>query len=192
MEFSKINFPELASFRARPAVSVFIPTHSSGVEVNELQDAILFKSILQDTRKKLDEQDYESAATAKILQPGFDLVEDDDFWRNQQQGLAVFMGADFFRTVKMPVPVSKEVFTGTRFHVLPLFNLKDTKPFFLLVFSKGDAKFYRGNRFGLEEFHVKGLPNGIDDVIHFEEKGGQQTFRRAGNKGKAAFHGHGA
>lgn len=189
---SATDFTQLAAFRSSPAVSIFIPTHRAGVEVNELQDAQLFKSLLQETRKKLDEHGMKKGEIAPLVQAGADLLEDDDFWRNQQQGLGVFMGKDFFFTVKMPDQVNSEVFIGPHFYVVPLFPLLKPKPFHFLVLNKGNARFFRGNRFGMEEMEVKGLPNGIDDVIHFEEKGGQQTFRRGGNKGKAAFHGHGA
>lgn len=189
---SKTDFTTLANFRSSPAISIFIPTHRAGVEVNEMQDAQLFKSLLQETRKKLEEAGMKKGEVADLVRGGAALLDDDDFWRYQQQGLGVFMGKDFFFTVKMPDPVNQELFIAPHFLVIPLFPLLKSKPFFLLVLSKGNARFFKGDRFEMEEMQVKGLPNGINDVIHFEEKGGKETFRRGGNKGKAAFHGHGA
>src|SRR5690606_41898859 len=61
----------------------------------------------------------------------------------------------------------------------------------LHVLSTGNARFFGGDRLGLEEVEVQGLPNGMAEVLRYEEKGGQETFRRAGNKAKATFHGHG-
>ncbi len=63
--------------------------------------------------------------------------------------------------------------------------------------SKKDAKIFRGDAYGMELLEVEGLPNGMDDVIHFEEKDAQQTMRRAGaGAGRGAisganYHGHG-
>lgn len=188
---SETDFTRLATFRSSPAISIFIPTHRAGVEVNELQDAQLFKSLLQESRKQLEEKGMKKGEVTSLVQGGAELLEDNDFWRSQQEGLGVFMGKDFFFSLKMPDPVTQELFIAPHFHVIPLFPLLESKPFFLLVLSKGNARFFKGDRFGMEEMEVKGLPNGINDVIHFEEKGGQETFRRADNKGKAAFHGHG-
>lgn len=189
---SETDFTTLATFRASPAISVFLPTHRAGVEVNELQDAQLFKSILQEARKELESRGMKKGDVEPLVDRGVRLLDDEDFWRNQEEGLGVFMGPDFFRTVKMPGPVGRELFIGPHFHVVPLFPLLKAKPFYMVVLSRGNARFFRGSQFGLEEMDVKGLPNGIDDVIRFEEKGGKETFRRGGSKGKAAFHGHGA
>lgn len=189
---SQPDFSKLALFRSSPCISVYLPTHRAGVEVNELQDAQLFKSMLQDTRKELDAKGLKKGEVEAIVQNGAHLLEEDDFWRKQQQGLGVFMAQDFFYTVRMPDPVPQELFIGPHFYVVPLFPLLRLKSFFLLVLSKGNARFFRGNQFGLDEMDVEGLPNGMDDVVRFEEKGGKQMFRRGGSKGKAAFHGHGA
>ena len=45
---SKSEFAELANLKSECSVSVYIPTHRSGVEVNEQQDLIVFKNSLTD------------------------------------------------------------------------------------------------------------------------------------------------
>ncbi|MFS8616955.1 MAG: hypothetical protein FWJ85_09030 [Solitalea sp.] len=192
MQFlSETDFTRLASYRASPAVSIFIPTHRAGVEVNELQDAQLFKSLLQETRAALEKNGMSPTEATLLSRRGTELLDSSDFWRDQLDGLGVFMGENFFFTLKIPEKVREKVFIGPHFYIVPLFPLLRSKPFFLLVLSKGNARFFKGDRFGLEEVEVQGLPNGMDDVIRYEEKGGQETFRRAGNKEKATFHGHG-
>jgi len=96
------------------------------------------------------------------------------------------------------MPLKEELFVNSSFNILPLLPLMtDDAYFFLLMLSKKDARIFRGDAYGMELLEVEGLPNGMDDVIHFEEKDTQQTMRRAGaGAGRGAisganFHGHG-
>jgi hypothetical protein len=65
--------------------------------------------------------------------------------------------------------------------------------FFVLILSKKQAKFYRGDQSGFTQIEVSELPNGIEDVVHLEEKEGQNLFRTgsSGAGGGANYHGMG-
>jgi hypothetical protein len=66
--------------------------------------------------------------------------------------------------------------------------------FFMLVLSKKKAKFFRGDASGLHHVEISELPNGINDVVHLEEKDDQNLFRTgsSGAGGGSNFHGLGA
>jgi hypothetical protein len=66
--------------------------------------------------------------------------------------------------------------------------------FFVLILSKKQAKFYRGDQSGFTQIEISELPHGIDDVVHFEEKDGQNLFRTgsSGAGGGANYHGIGS
>ena len=192
---SKSEFAELANLKSECSVSVYIPTHRSGVEVNEQQDLIVFKNSLQQVRRELQGRQFSNAQIDEVLSPGMELLQDDVFWYNLTAGLGVFMARGFFKAVKLPNPVKEELFINNNFYVTPLLPvIANNQHFFLLVFSKQDAKFYRGNAYHLEQIEVEGLPNGMDDVVHFEEKDGKELFRGGGNLAGAgaSFHGHGS
>ena len=52
---TKELFTELANYKNHCCVSVYLPTHPAGVEVNEHFDMIKFKNLLQEISKKLNE-----------------------------------------------------------------------------------------------------------------------------------------
>jgi hypothetical protein len=109
-------------------------------------------------------------------------------------GLAVFLADGFEKIIQLPFTVNEEVLLNHSFFVSPLLPaISNKQEFYLLVLSKKDAKFYQGNAFGLQRLEVEGLPHGIDDVVHLEEKEGHQLFRQGGKggTGSASFHGHG-
>jgi hypothetical protein len=191
---SKEELKELTDFRGERCVSIYLPTHRAGFEVNEKQDAIVLKNALQSVNTSLQQQGLNSQTIEQLLKPGFELYNNETFWNNQLDGLAVFMADGYFKAVKLPYAVNEESYLNHSFLVGPLLPaVTQNQDFYLLALSKHDAVFYQGNAFGLERVAVAGLPNGMDDVVHFEEKDNQQLFRQGGKggNGSASFHGHG-
>ncbi|MDB5011592.1 MAG: hypothetical protein JWQ06_2381, partial [Mucilaginibacter sp.] len=191
---SKEEFTTLINHHSSNCISIYLPAHRAGVEVNEKQDAIVFKNLLQAVNNALQNKGYDSITIGNLLKPGFELYNNEVFWNNQLDGLAVFIADDFFKTVKLPFIVKEEFYVNSSFLVSPLLPaITNNEEFYLLVLSKHDAKFYQGNAFGLQYMEVEGLPNGIEDVVHFEEKEGKQLHRRgSGNASEsgASLHGH--
>src|SRR5687768_16325735 len=100
---SKSEFAELANFKSECSVSVYLPTHRSGVEVNEQQDLIVFKNSLQQVRRTLQAKGLNNMQIDEILKPGMDLLDDELFWYNLVEGLDILMAKGFFKAAKLPV-----------------------------------------------------------------------------------------
>ena len=191
---SKEEFTELANYQSERCISIYMPTHRSGVEVNEKQDAIVFKNALQKINTDLQKQGLDAPTIERILKPGFELYNNQIFWNSQLDGLAVFIADGYFKTIQLPFKVKDEQFLNHNFFLSPLIPaITSEEEFYLLVLSKHDAQFYEGNAFGMQRIMVEGLPNGMEDVVHFEEKEDMQLFRQGGKggQGSANFHGHG-
>lgn len=192
---TKDLFQSLVSFKGDFCVSVYLPTHRSGVEVNQLEDGIMFKNALQEIASDLKNKGVDQVRIQRMLEPGYELLRDIGFWRNQELGLAVFIADDYFKFVKMPDTPMREWLINSSFMVKPLVNAMTIKEYFyLLVVSKKQAKFFKADAFGMQQVKLDELPNGVDDVVHLEAKDDQKLFRTEafhGGKG-GAFHGHGA
>jgi hypothetical protein len=185
-------FAGLAEQKSNVCLSIYLPTHSSGKEVNEQQDLILFKNMLQRSQKLLEEKNTDAALIQKMLQPGYELLRDDQFWLNQQEGLACFITENSFRYLQLPVAVKEEIYCNNSFMLIPLLPvISRNEQFYLLAFSKHNAKLFLADAFGMQEIPVEGMPNGMDDVIHFEEKGDQQLFRTGSSGGGQGANYHG-
>jgi hypothetical protein len=194
-ELTKELFSELADFKSDIAISIYLHTHFSGVEVNEQKDSISFKNELQFIEDQLEEKGVSSTLIQKILKPAKQLLLMDSFWRNPSAGFAAFLSDGYFRFVKIPYAPNKETAINTTFllsQLVPVFI--NTEYFFLLVLSKKQARFYKVNLFGIVYIPIEALPNGIVDVVHLEEKDDQNLFRTgsSGAGGGANFHGVGA
>ncbi|HEY8915341.1 MAG TPA: hypothetical protein VIM87_02855 [Chitinophaga sp.] len=189
------GFKDLAQYRADPCITLYMPTHRSGVEVNEQQDAILFKQMLQQVQQQLGQKGFPPDKIESLLKPGFDLYHDETFWRSQQRGLGVFIADNYFRYIQLPFEVTQHCYINHSFHtsaLLPLLNSKEQ--FYLLVLSKHKATLYEADAFGMHKVEVPGMPDGMFDVVHFEEKDDQQLFRTGGSGAGhgANYHGMGS
>src|SRR5438067_12039225 len=99
--FLRHDMDELLAFDKSPAISIYLPTHSAGREVR--QDAIRLRKMLSEAAKRLGASDMRGPEIDTLLQPARRLVDDEEFWRHQEQGLAVFLGPGFERLPKLPV-----------------------------------------------------------------------------------------
>jgi hypothetical protein len=196
LPLTRDKFADLANFQSSCCVSFFLPTHTAGVEVNELVDNTLFKKMLQQVTVQLKQKNIDELTMARMLKPGYDLLRNDMFWRNLSPGLAVFISDDgMFRYLKMPLAPKEELVMNSSFYISPLLPVvSNSDYFYLLVLSKKQSKFYRADAFGMVELIINELPNGVDDVVHFEEKDDQKLWRTgsSGAGGGANYHGIGA
>jgi hypothetical protein len=195
LPFPRDLFAELAAYRNQHCISVFFPTHSSGSEVNENLDNRAFKNILQSLEHQLKDLSVSQDAIDTMLAPGYELLLSQNIWRELSQGLVMFISSGYFKYLRVPFPVPEEIMIQDSFGLTPLLPLLISQQYFyLLVFDKKHANLYRVDAFGIRHVPVKDMPDGIDDVVHFEEKQGKNLWRMGGRRGKggANFHGVGA
>jgi hypothetical protein len=162
------------------------------VEVNEQSDAIRFKNALQEASNRLQVKGLDQGTIKKLLQPGFDLVQQETFWTGLTTGLAVFVADGYFKFIKMPMQPVEDLVIESSFYVTPLVPiLTSNEEFYVVVISKKQVKLFRGDAFGMEFIPVPGLPQGMQDA-QTPDKDQETTFRLSeGGNGAANYHGHG-
>jgi len=157
------DLDELLAYDQYPAVSVYLPTHSAGREVR--QDAIRLRNLLSDAAKRLGAAGKRAPEVEALLQPVRKLVDDEEFWRYQEQGLAVFIGAGFDRVHKLPIAVPEELTIANHFCIKPLLPLIDPAgSFCVLTLSAGRTRLYQGSRWTFAEVTGLDLPQGLAEI----------------------------
>src|SRR5688500_2137360 len=111
---------ELANYTSDCCISVYIPTHRAGVEVNERMDSIAFKNALQQIEAILKDRGFDQTKVARLLKPGYDLLRNDKFWYALSDGLAVFIADGLFRYMKLLVTPTDRLLVNTSFYLSPL------------------------------------------------------------------------
>jgi hypothetical protein len=195
IELNAETIKDLTTFTADHAISIYLPTHTSGVEVNEKMDYIAFKSAIQNATSALKAKNVSEADIKDIFAPAHQLLKDDTFWNSMSHGLALFLAKGFSKYHKMPVAPAEMVYVNSSFAMKPLVPVMLSRDYYyLLVISKKQSQLYRADAFGITPIPISEMPNGIEDVVHFENKDDQKLFRTgsSGAGGGANYHGIGA
>jgi hypothetical protein len=182
---------ELAEVEAPGCVSVYLPARMSPHDVNEDANTINFRNLLQQVAPQVQEKKINPA---DVLKGGHSLLDNSSFWSDLPPGIAVFMTKDFCRVIKLPFAPRQQVVVNSSFHIAPLVPLlTDREYFFLLIISKKKASLFSCDHYNIRHIAIDEMPNGIEDVVHLEEKDDQKLFRTgsSGAGGGANYHGMG-
>ncbi|MFP4090351.1 MAG: hypothetical protein ACLFT3_08590, partial [Cyclobacteriaceae bacterium] len=213
---TKDKLEQLAAFQGTNAVSIYIPTHVKGKEVNEGHDSILLKNHYQKVKNHIkDVKNIPENEVITYLAPIKKLIEDGQFWRHQSSGLAVFLGEDHFEYFKLPYKVDEYSLVSNSFHLLPLMpHFSDDDLYYILNISLNKVRLLEATHYHVKEVELdEELKKGISEVYkaYDFEKGilnqsstqgggypGPGTVPKggggpnpSGNMGGATWHGHG-
>lgn len=195
--FKQEQFQKLNNFQntSSPCVSIYIPTYKSG---NAQEDKIRLKNALSDaTNQLIDDSIFSKNAMEKkealnFLSPAFELLDNDNFWTQLSEGLAIFLTENHFSYFVMPIDFPTTVYINNHFYlryVLPM--LKEEKRFFVLALSQNEVRFFEGNKNSITPVIIEDLvPNGTEEMIGMDENSTNIQVHAVGS-GTTVFHGHG-
>jgi hypothetical protein len=177
-----------------PCVSLFLPTHRAGPEVQ--QGPIRLKNLLRQATEALKADGVRTPEIDRLLAPLWRLVDDALFWQYQSDGLALYSRPGWWRSLRVPLELPELTVVADRFHISPLLPLlTGDGHFFVLALSQNEIRLLEGTRDRLEEVDLPGVPLGVRDALLGEE--GQKQLQlyvadRGGVGARGIFHGHGS
>ncbi|MBA4321786.1 MAG: hypothetical protein C0408_03105, partial [Odoribacter sp.] len=115
---SKDELKTLMNKQKAPCISLFMPTYRTGAELQ--QNQIRLRNLLREAEEKLLDSGLRAAEVKALLEPASGLLGNVIFWRQQSDGLAVFLSADTFSYYCLPVNFDELIVVADRFHVRPL------------------------------------------------------------------------
>lgn len=181
-------------------VSIYMPAHRTWPEAQ--QDPIRLRNLLREVEGGLADNGLRRPEAERLLAPAQELLDDEDFWQHQGDGLALFLSEDVRRFWRLPVVFDDLAMVGERFHVKPLLRLlTGDGRFLVLALSQDQTRLLQGSRQRVQELQID-VPQGLEEllVVHREERqlqwhtgvGHPSTGRPTrGGRRPAVFHGHG-
>jgi hypothetical protein len=158
------DFLKLAETRAPVCISIFMPTHPVSTEAEK--DRIRFKTLAADALRQLEQAALDKRLRAEFEENLQELQDDEEFWRFQAHGLAVFLSPDGLRTFRLPEPVEPGAEVGDRFHVKPLLRTLTTpREAFVLALSQNAVRLVESTPSRGFEIKVEGLPASLGDAL---------------------------
>ncbi|MEP1080219.1 hypothetical protein NDI52_33190 [Leptolyngbya sp. PL-A3] len=162
------------------------------------QNPVRFKNLLQQAKAELEKYELHSADPNQFLQPASELDEN-EFWQQQNAGLALFISEGFFRFYQVPIDLIELVVVSDRFHLKPLIPLlSGDDRFYVLTLGQRDVRLLEGNRYGItREIEIEGLPKSMDEALQYDETAKDEQRRQGAGAGRSAlqaggsYHGQG-
>jgi hypothetical protein len=173
-----------------------MPTLRAGSEVQ--QNPVRLKNLLNNAQERLIAAGLRRPEAVELLEPGRDLLERHDFWKQQGDGLAVFASASDFYHFRLPLAFEELVVVTDRFHTKPLLPLlSGDGRFLILAISQNDLRLLLASRFYVGEVDLEGVPTSLAEALRYDDPERDLQFhtttRTPGGAGDrpALFHGQG-
>ena len=166
---AKQMIAELSEARGYPKVSLYFPTHVSGPEIR--QDPIRLKNAVQDATAQLKEKGWEDGDCEAFFEEAMRLHGDEEFWKHQKNGLAVFVEKGRTRHFKLSFAPREEVMVAEAYYLLPLCRMAGTgETFHVLALNREHARLFDADAKGMVERPIAITPE------HMIEKRGYSDF----------------
>lgn len=179
---SNYELKTLMNKQKAPCISMFMPTHRTGAEIQ--QNQIRLRNLLREAEEKLLDGGLRTAEAKALLEPVSGLLGNVIFWRHQSDGLAVFLSADVFSYYCLPIDFDELIVVADRFHVRPLLPvLGSDGRFYILTLSQNEIRLYESTKQSIREIELETIPKNIADALHYDELEKQVRFHRGTSRG---------
>lgn len=188
---NKSQIDKLIEKVGKHCISIYMPTFRAG---RTQEDQLRFKNALSEVLDKLQQRGFDKKEAHRFLGKGYELLDNDEFWMYQSDGLAVFISENSFEYYTLPVHFNSRMEIGTTFYIRPLMPMFDENGrFFLLALSQNEVKFFEGNRYSITPVIIDDLvPQNMEIALALDEPQGTLQMHGTGNtNGNPIFHGQG-
>jgi hypothetical protein len=189
---SKKEIAELHDINQENCISIFIPTHRAGKKVLQEEDTLALKNQLKDVKFKLGEKGLNADEINKLTLPVQKLIDNSSFWREQSDGLAIFIADGFSKIYTLPVYFKEFNYISNSFYLKPLMPMfVGDGNFFLLMLERRNVKLYECTKHSFTEIAIDDLiPESKRDRVGFDYEEKNLQFRtQHGGSGQAMSHG---
>jgi hypothetical protein len=115
---SRDQIEQLLAVSSPWCVTIYAPSTAIGAQVGASR--LEFKNLVTQARAQLNQAGAPSAQVQAVTDELDDIVDDDDFWREQSRSVAVFATPEMCVSYRLPNRLPSEVEVGDRLYVKPL------------------------------------------------------------------------
>jgi hypothetical protein len=138
--------------QAAPCISLYLPTHRH--HPAREADPIRYRNQLRELEASLAQRHGKREIEA-LLAPFQALIDDDDFWNNRTEGLAIFSAGDRFEVFDLQRPVQELLVVADSFHIKPLLRtVQSADRYQVLCLGQHGGRLFEGNRDALDPVEV--------------------------------------
>jgi hypothetical protein len=156
---------DLARQRNDIGVSIFLPTTPNTAEAEA--DRILLKNLSKEAIDHLEAAGADKRRVGALAEELDDLIDDEEFWRFQAHGLAIYATPENLRTFRLANVLEPMVAISDRFHLKPL--LRSTtfcNTCYVLALADGSVRLVEVSAdLPASTVKVEGMPTGAASAV---------------------------
>ena len=185
------NILNLAKKENTHCVSIYLPTHKAGEEVQ--QDPIRLKNLLTQAVKQLKDRDVREKEIDELLDDARKLLDNPKFWRHNEKGLALFISDGEFEYYRIPHAFNERVMVDDHFLITPLVPMITLEgSFCILALSQKKMRLLKCTRASVEEMELEEAPESLEEFLKYDvNESNLQHHAGQGANAQAIFHGQG-
>ncbi len=169
-------------------VSMFMPTHHRGGM--DQQDPIRFRNLIKSAEEKLVAHGLRAAEARLLLRPAESLTTDNLFWRQQSEGLALFISSNIYFYYRVPVVLREEVGVGERFYIKPLVPmLGDCGWYYVLALGQDEVRLLQCTAFGSVNIPLDNIIKNKAEALRFTPPDNRTQYHVPAPAGGSNFGG---
>jgi hypothetical protein len=186
--FTKSDLVELVKAEVEPAVSIYIETDPNWPERE--QSPIKLKNAIKEVKQILQKNGADEDSIKKMLRPVNELIDNDEFWKRQSSGLAIFLSKDQFFYYRVPVKVENITTVSSTFYVKPLIPLvTESDRYYILDLSLKSVRFFEVAPPVIRQIDFpEDVKTNIEDLIEFGDREDLQVHSGGGGS-NVSFYG---
>lgn len=171
-KLDKAVVDRLAAIEAEPAVTIYLPMHTTASPPHITENQIRWKNLLHKAAAAVRSQykHGQHAAVADALDKKIDELFDDlGFWESQTPGLLLVATPDMLEMYQLPIDTEEYVAVDHHFHLAPVLGLlQDAHEFYVLTLAQHEPKLYQGTLYGLQPTAIQ-LPTDLRTALNIDE-----------------------
>ncbi|NCU37707.1 hypothetical protein EOL96_01420 [Candidatus Saccharibacteria bacterium] len=170
-------------------LSIYIPTHPKSNRQTISEDTIRFKNALQDVK---NDPSYDESSLKDTMTELYKLLDDTEFWKHQDVGLAVFGDTDGYEYFNLPYETTAATYLAPEFVTSPLVIAHSIgSGFYVLDVNLNSPRLYRTSNGTLIEVCQDEMPGSFQDTVARDEYNVElQHQATPRSSGDTSFHGH--
>jgi hypothetical protein len=146
------------------AITIYMPTYEAGRRKE--QSPIRLKNLLNQATDQMSETGMGKGEINSYLNPIENLLDDEFFWQQQTEGLALFLDANELHLYHLPDRVEESLLIGNHYHITPLIPIyQGNGQYYLLQIDQERPKIMQGSKFHLDEVDEVNLPESLQEMF---------------------------
>ncbi len=192
--FTKQDLLQLIQEQHAPCVSIYLGTEKTGREI--YKPATQLKQLVEAAKTKLSGNWMADSDAERFLAPIIDLIDDEDFWQQTENGLALFLNPDGFQKWQIVDPLADQVFVSRTFFVRSIVpTAQRYEAYYILALSQNRAEFFEADESGVSRICIPEMPESVEAAMNVTsaDRGSSvhtATQEHRGKQGRV-YHGHG-